>query len=62
MIHAVLCSQKLTLLSLSSTHTLIDIAGGMGPPPTGSRDHLKIEKDGRLVNRATAPGNMIVHL
>jgi hypothetical protein len=25
------------------------------PPPTGSRDHLKIEKDGRLVNRASAP-------
>ena len=28
---------------------------GMGPPPTGSRDHLKIEKDGRLINRAPAP-------
>lgn len=27
----------------------------MPPPPTGSRDHLKIERDGRLVNRATAP-------
>jgi hypothetical protein len=25
------------------------------PPPTGNRDHLKIEKDGRLVNRASAP-------
>ena len=25
------------------------------PPPTGARDHLKIEKDGRLINRATAP-------
>merc|ERR1719193_885737 len=28
---------------------------GMMPPPTGSREHLKIEKDGRLVNRSTAP-------
>merc|ERR1719167_1818832 len=28
---------------------------GMAPPPTGSRDHLKIEKDGRLVNRALGP-------
>ena len=27
----------------------------MGPPATGSRDHLKIEKDGRLINRALAP-------
>jgi len=29
-------------------------AGAPGPP-TGARDHLKIEKDGRLINRATAP-------
>jgi len=28
---------------------------GMMPPPTESRDHLKIEQDGRLVNRSTAP-------
>lgn len=28
---------------------------GPGPPPTGSRDHLKIEKDGRLINKAAAP-------
>merc|ERR1740128_630358 len=45
--------------SSSSRHskqsTLNGSIGGMGPPPTGSRDHLKIEKDGRLVNRATAP-------
>ena len=26
-----------------------------GPPAPGSRDHLKIEKDGNLVNRAIAP-------
>eukprot|EP00092_Neocalanus_flemingeri_P035888 GFUD01039073.1.p1 GENE.GFUD01039073.1~~GFUD01039073.1.p1 ORF type:complete len:824 (+),score=148.06 GFUD01039073.1:349-2820(+) len=29
-------------------------AGGV-PPPTGSRDHLKIEKDGNLVNKSIAP-------
>ena len=29
-------------------------AGAPGPP-TGARVHLKIEKDGRLINRATAP-------
>merc|ERR1719420_2510807 len=28
---------------------------GSGPPAPGSRDHLKIEKDGNLVNRAIAP-------
>jgi len=27
----------------------------VGPPPTGSRDHLKIEKDGNLVNKSIAP-------
>lgn len=26
-----------------------------GPPPTGSREHLKIERDGNLINRAVAP-------
>ena len=30
-------------------------AGDRGPPPTGSRDHLKIERDGNLINRAVAP-------
>jgi len=31
------------------------VRGGVGPPPTGSREHLKIERDGNLVNRSVAP-------
>lgn len=44
-------------LSKASNGSLGGGGGGVmaPPPPTTNRDHLKIEKDGRLVNRASAP-------
>ena len=31
------------------------LKGGAGPPPPGNRDHLKIERDGNLINNQTGP-------
>ena len=50
--------KKKKIKKLKSNAKNAAYAGGTGPPATGSRDHLKIEKDGRLINRAMAPGTV----
>lgn len=42
-------------MSKSSSAGASNGSAGGAPPPTGSRDHLKIEKDGNLVNKSIAP-------
>ena len=42
-------------MSKSSSAGASNGSAGGAPPPTGSREHLKIEKDGNLVNKSIAP-------